>query len=177
MAVKSLADGRTKLAILATAPADPNAPTVTELTAGIDASCRIAKTAYTLGPTTSDTINDPELCVDVNSTVYGASNYEGTFSVFRYYDDETNQVDVTGDEVYQALKTKGTEVWLVERETAKKSEEAWRRAMRFPFTASCWTTRRSLRTVPATLSPPSFPRFRRATLMRLSRRVPDPQRF
>ena len=34
-------------------------------------------------------------------------------------------VDVTGDEVYQALKTKGTEVWLVERETAKKSEEAW----------------------------------------------------
>ena len=37
MAVKSLADGRTKLAILSTAPADPSAPTVTELTAGIDA--------------------------------------------------------------------------------------------------------------------------------------------
>lgn len=125
MAVKSLADGRTKLAILSTAPADPSAPTVAELTAGIDASCRIAKTGYALGPTTSETINDPELCVDVNSTVYGASNYEGSFAVFRYYDDTTGQVDVTGDEVYQALKTKGTEVWLVERETAKKSEEAW----------------------------------------------------
>lgn len=123
--VKSLADGRTKVAILATAPADPTAPTVTELTAGIDASCRIAKTGYTLGPTTSETINDPELCVDVNSTVYGASNFEGNFAVFRYYDDETGQVDVAGDEVFQALKTKGVEVWLVERESHKKSEDAW----------------------------------------------------
>lgn len=123
--VKSLADGRTKLAILATAPADPTAPTVDELNDGIDASCRIAKTGYTLGPTTSETINDPELCVDVNSTVYGASNFEGNFAVFRYYDDESGQIDVEGDEVYQALKTKGTEVWLVERESAKKSEAEW----------------------------------------------------
>lgn len=123
--VKSLADGRTKLAVLATAPANPEAPTVTELTAGIDASCRIAKTGYSLGPTTSETINDPELCVDVNATVYGASNFEGTLSVFRYFDDTTSQVDEAGDEVYQALKTKGTEVWLVERESAKKSTENW----------------------------------------------------
>lgn len=125
MAVKTLADGKTKLAILATAPENPEAPTVSELEAGIDASCNIAKTGYTLGPTTSETINDPELCVDVNSTVYGASNYEANFAVFRFYDEETGQVDVTGDEAFQALKTKGTEVWLVERETAKKSEEPW----------------------------------------------------
>lgn len=123
--VKSLADGHIKLAILSTAPADPEAPTVAELTAGIDASCRIAKTPYTLGPTTSETVNDPELCTDVNATVYGASNYEGQIAPFRYFDDTTKQVDVTGDEVYQALKTKGTEVWLVERESLKKSTEAW----------------------------------------------------
>lgn len=125
MAVKSLADGRTKLAVLATAPANPEAPTVAELTAGVDASCRVAKTGYSLGATTSETINDPELCVDVNSTVYGASNFAGNFAVFRYYDEETGQVDVEGDEVYQALKTKGSEVWLVERETAKKSTDPW----------------------------------------------------
>ncbi|MGP5199943.1 phage tail tube protein [Brachybacterium alimentarium] len=125
MAVKTLADGKTKLAILAIAPENPEAPTVTELEAGIDASCNIAKTGYTLGPTTSETINDPELCVDVNSTVYGASNFEGTFGVFRFYDEETGQVDEQGDEVFQALKAKGTEVWLVERETAKKSTEAF----------------------------------------------------
>lgn len=123
MAAKVLADGKTKLAILATAPADPEAPTVTELTAGIDASCNIAKTGYTLGPAASETINDPELCVDVNATVYGASNFEGTFGVFRFFDEETGQVDTASDEVFEALRTKGVEVWLVERETGKKSTE------------------------------------------------------
>lgn len=125
VAVRSLADGHTKLAILATAPANPEAPTLAELTAGIDASCRIAKTPYTLGPTTSETVNDPELCRDVNATVYGASNYEGQIAPFRYYDDATGMVDETGDAVFQALKEKGVEVWLVERESAKKSTDAW----------------------------------------------------
>lgn len=123
--VKSLADGHTKLAVLATKPVNPEAPTITELKAGIDASCRIAKSPYTLGPTTSETVNDPELCVDVNSTVYGASNFEGQIAPFRYFDDKTGQVDVEGDVVYQALKTKGTEVWLVERESGKKSTDEW----------------------------------------------------
>lgn len=123
--VKSLADGHTKLAVLATKPVNPEAPTLSELNAGIDASCRIAKSPYTLGPTTSETVNDPELCVDVNATVYGASNFEGQLAPFRYFDDETGQVDAEGDVVYQALKTKGTEVWLVERESGKKSTDAW----------------------------------------------------
>lgn len=123
MAAKVLADGKTKLAILAIAPADPEAPTVTELEAGIDASCNIAKTGYTLGPTTSETINDPELCVDVNATVYGASNFEATFSVFRFFDEETGQVDAVSDEVFEALRTKGVEVWIAERETGKKSTD------------------------------------------------------
>ena len=123
MAAKVLADGKTKLAILATAPADPEAPTVAELTAGIDASCNIAKTGYTLGPTTSETINDPELCVDVNATVYGASNFEATFSVFRFFDEATGQIDAVSDEVFEALRTKGVEVYLVERESGKKSTE------------------------------------------------------
>lgn len=125
MAAKTLADGKTKVALLSTAPADPEAPTVAELTAGIDASCNIAKTGYSLGPTTSETINDPELCVDVNSTVYGASNFEANFSVFRFYDHDTGLVDPVSDEVFEALKTKGAEIWIAERESHKKSEEAW----------------------------------------------------
>ena len=83
----------------------------------------LPRTGYTLGPTTSETINDPELCVDVNATVYGASNFEGTFSVFRFFDEETGQVDAESDEVFEALRTKGVEVWLAERETGKKSTE------------------------------------------------------
>ena len=124
-AVKSLADGHTKLAILAVAPKNPDQPLLSELTAGLDASCRIAKSPYQLGPTASETVNDPELCRDVNATVYGASNYEGQIAVFRFYDSQSGQVDTKGDEVYQALKTKGTEVWLVERESSKKSTEDW----------------------------------------------------
>lgn len=123
VAVTSLADGKVKLAILPVAPANPDAPTLTEATAGLDVSCRIAKTPYTLGPTTSETVNDPALCSDVNATVYGASNYEGQIAPFRYFDSETGQVDVEGDEVYQALKTKGSEIWLIERDTGKKSTE------------------------------------------------------
>ena len=123
--VKSLADGHTKLAVLATAPADPNAITVTELTAGLDASCRIAKNGYTLGATASETFADPALCEDTNSNVWGASNYESSIPVFRYYDDTTQLVDEAGDEVYQALKEKGTEVWLAERESLKKSTDPW----------------------------------------------------
>lgn len=125
MAVKSLADGHTKLAVLATAPADPTALTVADLTASLDASCRIAKNGYTLGPTASETFADPALCEDVNSNVWGASNFESSIPVFRYFDETTKLVDETGDEVFQALKTKGQEVWLVERESLKKSTDPW----------------------------------------------------
>lgn len=123
--VKSLADGHTKLAVLPTAPADPDGITLAELTAALDASCRIAKNGYSLGPTASETFADPALCEDVNSNTWGASNFESSIPVFRYYDDVTQQVDELGDEVYQALKEKGTEVWLVERESLKKSTDPW----------------------------------------------------
>lgn len=123
--VKSLADGHTKLAVLAIAPADPTAITLTELQAGLDASCRIAKNGYTLGPTASETFADPALCEDVNATVWGASNFESSIPVFRYFDDTTQLVDPEGDEVYESLKEKGTEVWLVERESLKKSTDEW----------------------------------------------------
>jgi hypothetical protein len=125
VAVKSLADGHTKLAVLATAPANPDAITLTELTSALDASCRIAKNGYALGPTASETFADPALCEDVNSNVWGASNFEASIPVFRYFDDSTNLVDEEGDEVYQALKEKGTEVWFVERESLKKSTDPW----------------------------------------------------
>lgn len=125
MTVKSLADGHTKLAVLATAPADPLAPTVTELEEALDASCRIAKNGYSLGPTASESIADPALCEDVNSNVWGASNFESSVPVFRYFDESTQLIDELGDEVYQALKTKGQIVWLVERESLKKSTDPW----------------------------------------------------
>ena len=122
---KTLADARTRLTILTTAPADTTLQsiTLTELTAGIDASCKILKSDYRLSAAASDTVDDTELCSEGNAVTYGASNYEGTVSPF-WYLDETGKSDVTEDVVYQALKEKGTELWFVERE-GPRYDQAW----------------------------------------------------
>ena len=108
MAVKTLADGHQRVVILAARPADPEAPTVTELNAGIDASCRLLKSDYRISAAASDTIADAELCSTTNAQAFGAGNYEATFTSFRYFD-PTNpgKYDPQGDEVFQALKEKG----------------------------------------------------------------------
>lgn len=121
---KTLADARTRLAILTVAPADTTlkAVTATELDAGIDASCRIMKSDYRLSPAASDTVDDTELCSEGNAVTYGASNYEGSVTPF-WYLDETGVSDAAEDEVYQALKEKGTELWFVEREGPRYDQE------------------------------------------------------
>lgn len=126
MAVKTLADGHKRVTILAARPANPEAPTVTELAAGIDASCRFLKSDYRISAAASDTIADAELCSTTNAQAFGAGNYEATFTSFRYFD-PTNpgQFDPDGDEVFQALKEKGATVFIAERETGKEFKEAW----------------------------------------------------
>lgn len=120
---KTLADGRTRLVVLTTAPADPEAPTTTELNAGEDIECRILKSDYRLSATGSDTINEAELCSTGNAVVYGASNYEGTVTVFRYLD-AAGAADATNDVAWDAFKEKGTTLWLVEREGPEYTD-AW----------------------------------------------------
>ncbi len=112
---KTLADARIKLVALTTAPADPANPTATELNAGVDLSCRILKSDYRLSATASDTIADTELCSEGNAVTYGASNYEGSVTPFRYLDDD-GKADVANDVAWETLKEKGTELWLYERE-------------------------------------------------------------
>ncbi|MFF2822616.1 hypothetical protein ACFVRV_06135 [Arthrobacter koreensis] len=120
---KSLADGRIKVVALSTIPADPFAPTVTELTAGVDISCRILSSDYTLGPTDSDKIAEKELCKEGNANALGPSNYTAAVTPFRYFDDTTKQADPIEDAVFELLKEKGTTVYLYERQSAKKSTE------------------------------------------------------
>lgn len=122
---KSLADGRIKVSALSTKPADPFAPTVTELDAGVDISCRILSSDYMLGATDSDKIPEKELCKEGNANAIGASNYQAAVTPFRYFDETTNQAHETEDEVYQMLKEKGTTLYLYERNTAQKSTEPW----------------------------------------------------
>ena len=112
---KPLADARTRLAILTTAPTGGvNAVTVTEATAGVDASCKVLKSDYRLSPVASDTVPDTELCSEGNAVTFGASNYEGSLTPF-WYLDEDGKSATAEDTVYQALKEKGTALWLVER--------------------------------------------------------------
>lgn len=119
---KTLADARTRLTILTVRPANLRSITLAELTAGIDASCRILKSDYRLSPTGSDTVPDTELCSEGNAVTFGASNYEGTVTAF-WYLDEDGKSETLEDVVYQALKLKGTELWFVEREGPRYEEE------------------------------------------------------
>ena len=120
---KTLADARTRLAILLTAPTSMHAIPLASVTAGIDASCRILKSDYRLSATASDTVGDTELCAEGNAVTFGASNYEGSVTPF-WYLDEDGKSDTSDDVVYQALKEKGTELWFVERE-GPRYDEPW----------------------------------------------------
>lgn len=121
---RSLADGHTKFTILTTKPADPKAPTVPELEAGIDASCRILQSDFAWSAADSDTVDEKALCVTGNAQSLGASNWEGAITPFRYFD-ETGKADATEDAVFAAVKVKGTTLWCYARETSKLSTEAW----------------------------------------------------
>lgn len=122
---KTLADARTRLAILTTAPSDGTLKTIglDELTSALDASCKILKSDYRLSAAASDTVDDTELCSEGNAVTYGASNYEGTVTPFWYLDPDGKSA-TTEDVIYQALKEKGTELWFVERE-GPRYDQAW----------------------------------------------------
>lgn len=129
---RSLAAGRTKLAVFATKPTGnlaALAPTVFTGTGVIDASCRVSREGFNLGATDSDSFSDPALCEEVAAETPGPSKYEGNLPVFRYFDAEGKAETGTGGEIgdalFQALKEKGTTLWIARRDTSRKSQEAW----------------------------------------------------
>lgn len=122
---RSLAEGHTKIAILTAKPANLAAPTVAELNAGIDASCRILASDFTFGAAASNSVDDKALCSTNNAKTFGASNYEAGLTLFRYFDATTKNAHATEDSLFTALKTKGVTFWVYARETAKLSTDAW----------------------------------------------------
>lgn len=123
-APKTLADGRTKLILMSAKPANLKAPTLAELNAGKDISCRITKADYRLSATGSETVDGTALCDEAAVSVFGASNFEGSITPFRYFNPEKpGQHDEEGDFAFQALKEKGSTLWLAERATGKKHEQ------------------------------------------------------
>lgn len=122
---RSLAAGRRKFTILTTPPANPLAPTAAELNAGIQASPRILASDFLFGATDSDTIAERALSEENNANALGASNFQFAMSVWRFFDEEGASDTDEGDDVYQAVKTKGSEIHGYLRETSKRSGEVW----------------------------------------------------
>lgn len=123
-APKTLADGRIKLVLLGVKPADLRNPTVAEINAGKDISCRITKADYRLSATTSETIDGTALCDESAVSIFGPSNFEGSLTPFRYFNPEKpGQHDAEGDFAFQAFKEKGVTLYLVERDSGKKHHE------------------------------------------------------
>lgn len=122
---KSLADGHLKLTLCTTKPANPAAPTATELLAGIDISCAVLASDFQFTAADSDKFNENALCEDTNVNSLGRSNYTAGMTLFKYFDASTKNSSVTEDVALAAVKNKGTVVYLYARNTAKKSADAW----------------------------------------------------
>jgi len=119
-----LADGKTKFTILTTAPANPAAPTATELNAGIDLSCDILSSDFTWGATDSDKIAEKALCDEGNANAIGASNYAGGFTLWRKFltaggFDDANELG------WAAVKEKGATLFGYARQMDKDATAAW----------------------------------------------------
>lgn len=124
MTIRSLAEGHTKFTILTVAPAKPNAPTVAELEAGIDASCKVAKNDFNFSTADSDTVDDAELCATTKAVAPGADNVEVNFRAYRYWLDEGG-VDPAADVLFAAVREKGTVLYFYARHTDKLATEPW----------------------------------------------------
>ena len=117
----TLADGRTRLVALETIPADPAALTAAVINAGVKLHDRILKSDFRLSPTASDTVADTPLSNEGNAVAFGASNYEGTVSPFRYLEAD-GTADPVNDVAWDLLKEKGSEMLLVKSQGKKASE-------------------------------------------------------
>lgn len=124
--MKVAADGKKKFTMLLTKPAK-RIPTAAELNAGIDFSCSVLDSDANFTSTASDRFNEKPACVKGNSQALGASNFDTALTFIREYKTQANGgPDVEGtDEAYQAVRVKGTTVWIYLRETDKDSGELW----------------------------------------------------
>lgn len=131
---RSLAAGHRRVTIMTTKPADMKAPTKTELDAGIFASCRILAEGFTLGPGSSETVDEGTLCDETTPKVMTNGTWDdGSITAFRYFDSAkpgsaesgSGTGDDIGDAVFQALKVRGTTLYIADRFTGKKATDAY----------------------------------------------------
>lgn len=123
MGFKVLADKKHKLTILTEKPANEAAPTVAELEAGIEACMKVYSEGFEFTAADSTTVNAKMLCGS-NEEVYTDENFTFAMTVARFYLTEGG-VDPTDDELFEAIKTRGTTLWAYARLTDKEATDAW----------------------------------------------------
>lgn len=121
----TLAQDKTKFTILTSAPADPDAPTVDELNAGIDASDYIVKSDFQWTATDSTTIQEPVLSTAAAANTPDEAQFAGRVTVLNYFDGSGALETTGGGAVFQALTPIGTQVWCYARRSSKVSSAAW----------------------------------------------------
>jgi len=122
--MKSAADGKKKFTLLLTKPASLK-PTAAELNAGKDISCMVLDSDANWTNTASDRFNEKPACTTGNSQALGAANYDTALTFLREYL-AAGGIDTAGlDAGYQAVKVRGTTVWIYLRESDKPSTAAW----------------------------------------------------
>lgn len=119
---KMITDANRRLAWVPTL-ADYNAPTLTEITAGLDISCLVTAANFALGATGDATITDPALCASSESSVPGRTTYTAAMDFFRWQEE-------LDDEAWTTFTAKNISGYLVQRigqkpEGVKGHEHPW----------------------------------------------------
>ena len=123
---RTFAELNQKWYFLPTPPVDLDAITVAELWAGIDVTCRLASDGTTFRATDSDTIADGAICEPAGAEVAGASKYEATAAIYRFFSEDTpGTADPEGDALFAALRVKGSPGTFVIRHVNKRWDEPW----------------------------------------------------
>lgn len=124
--MKVSADGKKKWAILTEKPAAASGiPTVTELAAGIDASCVILDSDVNWSPTDSDVFKEKPSCVKGNVNALGARNFDTALTFLREWLAAGGPDKTAGDLAYETVRVDGTTVWIYLRESDKDSTAPW----------------------------------------------------
>lgn len=124
--MKVAADGKKKFTLLLAKPAAASGiPTAAELNAGKDISCAVLDSDANWTNTASDRFNEKPACIQGNSQALGAANYDTALTFLREYLGGGGPDTAALDSGYQAVKTRGTTVWIYMRETDKLSTANW----------------------------------------------------
>ena len=121
-----LAEQKISLRVLTDYQGSINEIPLDAIMSGKEASCRAVAADTRFSPTDSDTLSDAALCEPANAQSLGASNYEGRLGLYRYADEEDpGQHSEQYDDVFQALKKKGTSATIVVRDLGKDWDAEW----------------------------------------------------